>query len=140
MKMKCLLDSGFLYALADADDEWHTEVLSTAQTHRHTALVLPIPVLPEALYLIGSRLGHIAMRRFLVELPAWNVQLESIDQADLRRISEILDQYADAHLDFVDATIVAIAERLDITCIMTVDRRDFSIIRPRHCEFFELLP
>lgn len=49
-------------------------------------------------------------------------------------------QYADAKLDFVDAIIAAIAERLNITRILTLDQRDFRLIRPRHCEAFEILP
>ncbi|MFN4862237.1 MAG: VapC toxin family PIN domain ribonuclease, partial [Pseudanabaena sp.] len=45
-----------------------------------------------------------------------------------------------SQLDFVDAVIVAIAERLRITRVLTLDRRDFSIMRPRHCDYFEILP
>jgi hypothetical protein len=40
----------------------------------------------------------------------------------------------------VDALIVAMAERLKITRLLTLDRRDFQIIRPKHCDSFELLP
>jgi predicted nucleic acid-binding protein len=39
-----------------------------------------------------------------------------------------------------DAAIVAIAKRLTITGVYTLDRRDFSVIRPRNCDYFELLP
>ena len=59
---------------------------------------------------------------------------------DLERVNQILEHYADSQLDFVDAVIVAIAERLRITRILTLDRRDFSIMRPRHCDYFEILP
>jgi len=56
------------------------------------------------------------------------------------RSAEILRLYADANLDFVDALIVATAERLNITRVLTLDRRDFQLIRPKHCVSFELLP
>jgi PIN domain-containing protein len=46
----------------------------------------------------------------------------------------------DANLDFVDALIAATAERLNIKRLLTLDRRDFKLIRPRHCGGFELLP
>jgi predicted nucleic acid-binding protein len=36
--------------------------------------------------------------------------------------------------------IVAIAERLDITKILTVDRRHFGAFKPRHCAAFQILP
>jgi predicted nucleic acid-binding protein len=48
--------------------------------------------------------------------------------------------YADTHLDFVDASLVAMAERLNIHRILTLDRRDFTIIRPKHYPHFEILP
>jgi predicted nucleic acid-binding protein len=44
---------------------------------------------------------------------------------------------ADARRDFVDALIAAIAERLNITRVLTLDRRDFQLIRPKHCPGFE---
>jgi uncharacterized protein len=36
--------------------------------------------------------------------------------------------------------VIAIAERLGITQIATRDRRDFTVVRPRHAGAFELLP
>jgi uncharacterized protein len=51
-----------------------------------------------------------------------------------------MPQYASAKLDFVDCTIMAVAERLEIQHIATFDRRDFSIVRPAHIEHFILLP
>jgi len=80
------------------------------------------------------------MRTFLVELSKSNIALEPISPRDLIRINEILADYAESRLDFVDAALVAIAERENITRILTLDRRDFGIIRPRHCSYFELLP
>jgi hypothetical protein len=35
---------------------------------------------------------------------------------------------------------MAQAERLNIARIATFDRRDFSVFRPKHCEYLELLP
>jgi hypothetical protein len=32
------------------------------------------------------------------------------------------------------------AERLNVRRILTLDRRHFELIRPRHCPAFELLP
>jgi predicted nucleic acid-binding protein len=68
------------------------------------------------------------------------VQVESVAAEDLVRIQQILENYADNQLDFTDAAIVAMAERLVIARVYTLDRRDFSIIRPKHCDYFEILP
>jgi predicted nucleic acid-binding protein len=59
---------------------------------------------------------------------------------DLRRVQEIMAFYASARLDLVDTCIMALSERLQITKVCTFDRRDFSIFRPKHCDFLELLP
>ena len=74
------------------------------------------------------------------KLSTTSLQFETLTQADVSRIHELLTTYADLELDFVDASVVSIAERLDIQQMMTVDQRDFRVIRPRHCEYFEILP
>ena len=83
---------------------------------------------------MDSSLGHAAMRRFVDTVTAGDLQVESVNRDDLSRVAEVLNQYADARVDFVDATIVALAERL------TLDRRHFELFRPRHCAAFEILP
>ena len=59
---------------------------------------------------------------------------------DVKRAIDVMESYADARFDFVDCCIMALTERLNITRICTFDRRDFSIFRPKHCDFLELLP
>lgn len=137
--MSAILDTSFLFALSDRSDRNHLRVLSVVQTNQDQ-LILPIVVIPEVSYLIGSRLGHRAMRGFLTNLTTINIRLESLSIGDLIRVNEVLEQYADSQLDFVDAAIISLAERLNVTRILTLDRRDFSIIRPQHCDYFELLP
>ena len=80
------------------------------------------------------------MRLFARDLITTAPHIENLTPTDYIRIAEVLDTYADLRLDFVDASILAIAERLNIRHILTLDRRDFSVIRPRHCEYLELLP
>jgi uncharacterized protein len=59
---------------------------------------------------------------------------------DYRRMATLVEQYDDLPLGGVDAAVVAIAERLGVTKIATVDRRDFSLVRPSHVNFFTLVP
>ena len=137
--MTAILDTSFLFALADQSDRNHDSVLAVAQTIGEP-LLLPSVVLPEICYLISSRLGHQAMRQFLNNLAVSGTQLEPITTLDLERVNQILEQYADSQLDFVDAVVVTIAERVGITRVLTLDRRDFSLVRPKHCAYFEILP
>lgn len=137
--MTAILDTSFLFALTDKSDRNHVAVLKVAQT-LSDRLILPIVVLPEICYLLASRLGHNTMRSFLKNLAVSNIAMESLLTEDLQRVNSILEQYADSQLDFTDAAIVATAERLNITRILTLDRRDFLMIRPNHCNSFDVLP
>ena len=134
-----IVDTGILYAMADRDDMWHKRVASYLQTQTDS-MVVPVTVLPEACYLLCNYLGQEAERRFILSLLQGEMRVEGITAEDLRQTSNLLHRYADANIGFVDATVVAIAERLKICQILTTDRRHFSLIRPRHCKAFELLP
>jgi predicted nucleic acid-binding protein len=137
--MTAIVDTSFLFALADLKDANHQRAVDMA-AGMDDLLMLPVTVLPEICYLIDSRLGHAAMRRFIDTVASGDLQVESVSRDDLSRVSEVLNQYADAHVDFVDATIVALAERLKVTRILTLDRRHFDLFRPQHCAAFEILP
>jgi len=53
---------------------------------------------------------------------------------------ELADQYGDMDLGTVDAAVIAIAERLNVTTLATINPRDFRVVRPAHCDAFELDP
>ena len=63
-----------------------------------------------------------------------------MDLADLERANEIMNQYSDANVGLVDAAVVAVAERLNIKRILTIDQRHFGLFKPRQLGFLELLP
>lgn len=90
--------------------------------------------------MLRARYGSQAVIDFLRALPNSKYRLVELTAPDLVRTVSILHKYADTRVDFVDATIAAIAERLNITRILTLDRRDFGLIRPKHIQQFELLP
>lgn len=94
----------------------------------------------EVVYFVGSRLGADAEVRFLGDLAAGEFSVEPVAASDWLRMAELVNQYRDLPLGSVDASIVAAAERLDITQLVTLDRRHFSIVRPSHTQAFELLP
>lgn len=107
--MQILLDTSFLYALNDAQDQNHLRTVNFLQALT-AELFLPTPVLPELCYLLHSRLGHLAMRNFLVGLTQSDITLVALTTIDLDRAIEILAGYADAELDFADAALIAMAE------------------------------
>ena len=135
--MPLLFDTGPLYALADADDAWHERMLDFMEK-RDEAVLVPVTVLPEVTYLIRSRLGDRVERSFIGSLAARQMAIEPLQQADVERCEVLLDRYRD--LGFVDCTVIAMAERLRLSSVVTTDRRHFSIVRPAHRMTFDLLP
>jgi len=59
---------------------------------------------------------------------------------DITRAAMLVGKYTDLELGFVDATVIATAERLDATEVLTTDRRHFSAVRPRHVGALRLSP
>ncbi|MFC6074290.1 hypothetical protein [Microbispora bryophytorum] len=55
-------------------------------------------------------------------------------------MSTLVETYASLPLGAVDASVVAVAERLGITEVATLDRRHFTVVRPQHTGAFMLLP
>ncbi len=90
--------------------------------------------------MLGREAGITAVVDFLKGLSKSRFRLVSLRSDDIYRVAEILEKYADSRIDFVDASVMAIAERYDSKIVLTLDRRDFQIFRPRHCEWFKLLP
>ena len=135
--MPLLLDTGILYALADEDDDWHARARDFIRKNR-LPLITPVTVLPEVTYLLRSRLGPDAERIFVESVAAGELAAENLTASDLARCAALLQEFA--FLGFVDASVVAMAERLRLQSIVTTDRRDFRRVRPRHTSAFELLP
>jgi len=134
-----LVDTGILYALADKGDAWHRRAAASVVGFPGR-LIVPASVIPETCYLLNNCLGPFAETAFLVALNNREMSVEQVTAPDMARIVEILKQYADANIGFVDASLVAVAERLRINTIFTTDRRHFSLIKPAHCSAFTLLP
>jgi len=77
---------------------------------------------------------------FLDDVIAGAYQVEHLLPQDYRRVREICDRYADSDVGFVDASVLAIVERLNETKLATLDRRHFGLLRPRHVDALRLLP
>lgn len=131
-------DTGFVVALLNRSDNRHNDV--TPIYLKQQTILLPQTVLAEVAYLLGRDAGNLTVVAFLRGLTASRFNLVELTEPDITRTAEILEKYADSRIDFVDATVMAIAERSQLTQILTLDQRDFRLFRPRHCDSFTLLP
>jgi predicted nucleic acid-binding protein len=103
-------------------------------------LLVPELVITEVSYLIESRLGWEAEVRFIGDLSSGNFTTAPVLPVDWMRIAELVARYHDLPLGTVDASVVALAERLRLEVIPTLDRRHFTVVRPKHIRAFALFP
>jgi uncharacterized protein len=131
--------TGALYALIDADDRWHQRVADWWRSFTGSILV-PVTVLPEITYLLATRIGPAAEEAFVRAIGDGEFVVEPLEAEDIRRTTEIIAKYRDLPLGLVDASLVAVAERLQARSILTSERRHFWVVRPNHVRSFTLLP
>jgi uncharacterized protein len=134
-----ILDTGPLYAALDRSDADHVACRALIETSEE-ALVIPAPVLVEVDYWIHRRLNPGVLVALLADIEAGAFRVEPLVGGDYIRVRELCDRYADSDIGFVDAAVFAVVERLGETKLATLDRRHFSLLRPRHREAIELVP
>ena len=66
------------------------------------------------------------------------VEIHNIENVDFSRIKELTSKYRDLHKDFADSCLVFLAEKLNITTIVTIDR-DFTIYRIKGRDKFKIV-
>ncbi len=134
-----------MWAYIDRRDKYHASSLALIRDHPGP-LVVPALVIPEVIHFLGARRpgkgrpGVEPELAFLADLSGGTFKVEPVAEEDWPRISELVKKYKDQPLGTVDASVVATAERLGITEIATVDRKDFSVVRPNHVGHFTLYP
>ncbi len=134
-----LVDTGPLVAAVDRKDRWHQTCVELLETAAHPLLV-PELVLTEVAQLVAGRVSPGAEVRVARSVAQGEIRPVATERNDWRRIADLTDRYVDLPLGVVDAAVVAIAERLRITTVATLDRKHFSVVRPQHVDAFELVP
>lgn len=137
--MALVLDTGPVLALLDADDPFHRRSVEMIDA-MDESFVLVAPTLVEIDYWIRKRLSLDVWQALVDDIAAGAYQVEHLDAADLARVADLEREYADLRLGMVDASVIAVCERLGETKVATLDRRHFSVVKPRHCTALELLP
>jgi predicted nucleic acid-binding protein len=134
-----VVDTGPIVAAMNDRDQRHAECAELFRKGRGPFFV-PGPVLTEVCYLLESRRGPHVEAAFLDSLSRRELELVGVMPRDLARMADLVKTYGDMPLGGVDASVVAVAERLGIRTVATLDRRHFGVVRPRHVDTFELLP
>jgi predicted nucleic acid-binding protein len=134
-----LADTSFIISVLVPQDRHHP----ACQRIYHAQpgeIGIPQSLVGEISYMLAREAKKLKVARFFLALPQTKYRLISLIREDVDRAASLLIHYADSRLDFVDLSVAAVAERLELGTILTLDRRDFQIVRPRHRDRFMLLP
>ena len=82
------------------------------------------------------RIGTAAQSAFLRLVTSDQLVPVDLTGGDRRRCADLAEQYASLRLDLIDASLIAVAERLNLTTLATLKRRDFAVVLPRHAVAF----
>ena len=122
---RILMDSGPLIALFDRSDHYHAASVAFIKANR-AELITTLASITETLHLLGFNRN--AQTDFLTWVNAGAVKIEPITADDLLRIKALIIKYSDLPMDFADACLVFLGEKLSINAIATIDR-DFDVYR-----------
>jgi predicted nucleic acid-binding protein len=134
--MRIIADTGAIYALMDEDDKWHDRVKKTLEEQK-LKLILPSTILPEICCLANKYLGVETELGFLRSAVEGEIKVEEVGIRDYALALNYMGKYKDTNIGFVDATVIAVAERLAIYSLLTTDRRHFPQVKTKS---FNLLP
>lgn len=90
--------------------------------------------------MLEAKVGTFAEVAFLEAVADGDFELVDLTPEDVTRMVELVGRYADLPLGTTDASVIALAERLGVPEIATLDRRHFTVVRPRHVDALTLLP
>jgi hypothetical protein len=132
---KILIDSGPLIALFDKSDKYHVSIVKFLKENKDE-LVTSFASITETLYLLDFNVN--AQLDFLEWVFKGAVLIENIANKDFAIIRTFMNKYKDLPIDFADACLILLSEKLKINRIITIDG-DFNIYRT--CgKKFKILP
>ncbi len=133
-----LVDAGPLIALQDSDD------VDFARCRDAVSFISPPYLttwvaLGEAMHILGGRSGWRGQEKLWEFLLDGALQIGDLELAKLPLVQKLMEKYSDLPMDLGDATLVCLAETLQIQRILTLDE-DFRIYRLHGKKPFEVIP
>jgi len=132
-----LLDAGPLVAALDPADQWHAMAAGPMHALSHRCLTTEA-VIVEATHIAGGARGDYArVLEFVISagIPVFALHLPMHQQC-----VHLMRRYADVPMDYADATLVALADRLRLRHVFTLDRKGFRTYRGARGIPLEIVP
>jgi predicted nucleic acid-binding protein len=133
-----LADTGAFVAALDSTDFHHARVAAAFRSDTRRTLWTTVPVLTEALHLLGDLAD--APGKLLDLLRRTRTKIEDVADWDtLEKAVTLMRKYADVPMDFADASLVLLAGKVGVHDILTTDESGFRVFRIQRRRAFHLV-
>jgi hypothetical protein len=122
-----LVDTGPVVAYLDASDPAHGNVCAVMDAFSGRSVTTPA-VITEAMYFVGATRGGARALAELIDRSGMTVY-DVCQPSDVREAARLMERYSDTPMDFADATLLLLADVLEVVDVLTLDRRGFSTYR-----------
>jgi predicted nucleic acid-binding protein len=130
--VKAIVDTGFLVAFANRNDQHHVWARNLASQITEPLLTCDAVMAETAFHLGSSSLPLMFVREGLVR-PAFDIA------AHLSRLIELAERYADRHPDLADLCLIRLSELHPKLPVITTDIADFRVYRRGRREAIPLI-
>ena len=132
-----LIDTGPIVAFFDKDDRFHA-VCTDILKEIHEPLMTTWPVITECFFLLDFS--------WQVQEDLWTfllrggIDIHPLQKEHRMKCRDLMKRYHDLPMDLADATLVALADALNVSKVFTLDHKDFSVYRFQQKKQFTLIP
>lgn len=133
-----LVDAGPLVALLDRGEQDHARCVEALEDLT-APMITTWPALTEAMYLLGAAGGWKAQDALWKLLDRGDLRVLDLDERSTNRTRSLMAKYRDTPMDLTDASLVAVAESLNVGRVFTLDR-DFRVYRWKGRRKFDVVP
>lgn len=131
-----IVDTGFLYAIANRADKYHKNAVELI-SQLTEGLVTTWPVVTETSHLLLQRMGTIAHAKFIDNIFEGSIKIQNLPDESIEQIPKLIKKYADLPMDLADASLVLLADLIGSGRIASTDLRDFRTYRWKNHKPFQ---
>lgn len=139
-RKKYLLDAGPIIGLFNEEDAWHDRCVAFFGS-LDFELVTTEAVISEVIYFLQKAKNPAkAVDTLLDDIGRGLYDVHFLQKSDFQRIKALKIKYADQkHLDYADMSLVIAAEDLNLSDIITIDKKDFLKLRWNGSNHFNVI-
>ena len=132
---KTIIDTGVIIAFFDESDKYCNAVRSFFKTYKGE-LYSTESIVTEVSYYFEN---HKKAQLYIIDwIGKGAVKIVNVENSDYPQIHSMMTKYQDTPMDYADASLMMIGEKLKITEILTIDN-DFSIYKFKNGKQFKNL-